>query len=165
MEKITLYKNQSDIFNCHFNIDGASPKNTKIRLCLEFSDNFNLFFHGDLKENGDCSIEIPKLKNIEQTKCKMFVEAVADSIYFKVYEAEAELKNSVEITMQKPSFSKPQPQAKVELEHILHQEQKPEPIVEKPKPRLKSFDEVIKAKKEEPKKEEEKNPYLPGKTK
>lgn len=108
MEKITLYKNKGEIFKCHFNIDGASYKDTIVRLCLEFDGNMNYFFNGNLKENGDCIIEIPKLKNIEHNKCKVIVEAVADSMYFKVYEAEADIKNSVEITMEhKASITKP----------------------------------------------------------
>jgi len=118
MEKITLYKNKGEIFKCHFNIDGASYKETTIRLCLEFENNINFFFNGQLRENGDCTIEIPKLKNIESNKCKVVVEAVADSMYFKVYEAEAELKNSVEVTMQKPAVSNFSEKAKIQLEQI-----------------------------------------------
>jgi hypothetical protein len=125
MEKITIYKNKGELFKCHFNIEGASPKDTLVRLCLEFDNNVNFFFRGDLKENGDCIIEIPKLKNIEQETCKAIVEVVADEIYFKVYEADVDLRNSVEVTMQKPIPVKNQVKASIELEQISQERLKP----------------------------------------
>lgn len=120
MEKITLYKNKGEIFKCHLNIDGASIKDTSVRLCLEFDNDINLFFKGNLKENGDCVIEIPILKNIDQNKCKLTVEAIADSIFFKVYEVDVELKNSVEVTMEKTEIKKNNA-TKIQLDQISQQ--------------------------------------------
>jgi hypothetical protein len=148
MEKLTIYKNKGETFRCHFNIEGASPKDTTVRLCLEFDNNTNLFFYGSLNEDGGCVIEIPRLKNLEEKRGKLTVEAIADSIYFKVYEADIELRNSVEVTMQQPTVKKAKPATNVELEGIL-QDPKPTP-----------------AKKEQPhifeKKEEEEPATTPG---
>jgi len=85
-----------------------------------------MFFNGTLNDDGSCVIEIPRLKNVDEKKGKLTVEAIADSIYFKVYEAEVELKNSVEVTMQTPTVKKAKPATSVELEGFS-QEPKVEP--------------------------------------
>lgn len=68
MEKVTIYKNKGETFKCNFKIEGASAKDTVIRLCLEFSDHPNYFFYGELKSNGECVIQIPRLNNLTQTE-------------------------------------------------------------------------------------------------
>ena len=90
MEKLTIYKNKGETFKCNFKIEGAEPDDTIIRLCLEFEDNPNYFFYGKLAKNGDCTIEIPRLKHLDEEEGKLTVEAIADSVYFQVYEAEVE---------------------------------------------------------------------------
>lgn len=126
MEKLTIYKNKGETFKCHFKIDGAESKDTVVRLCLEFDNNTNMFFYGELKEDGNCTIEIPRLKNLDEKRGKLTVEAIADSIYFKVYEANVELKNSVEVKMEAPIIKKAKAATNIELETIL-QDPKPEP--------------------------------------
>lgn len=140
MEKLTIYKNKGEIFRCNFKIDGASTKDTSVRLCLEFDNNINLFFYGSLDEDGSCVIEIPKLKNMDDRHGRLAVEAIADSIYFKVYEAEVELKNNVEVTMQ--NVKKAKPVTNVELEGIMQEPKKSvkqaEVIQEKEEPKEES---------------------------
>lgn len=101
MDKLRLFKNKSEVFRCQFKVEGADPEDTKVRLCLEFDDNKNLFFHGELKEDGSCEIPIPALKDIKKKGCKLTIEAIADSTYFKVYEADVELKTSVDVKLSK----------------------------------------------------------------
>ena len=115
MDKLTIFKNKGEVFRCQFKIDGAEIADTKVRLCLEFDDNRNLFFHCTLSESGECVVEIPKLKDIKKTEAKMSIEAIADGVYFKLFEADAELKNSVEVTMDKPKVKRT-PKTHVELE-------------------------------------------------
>ena len=69
-----------------------------VRLCLELNDNTNLHFYGSVNDEGSCQITIPKL-NVEGKKGDMFIEAIADNVYFKLYEAKVEVKNSVELKM------------------------------------------------------------------
>lgn len=102
MEKNVIHKNKGELFKCNLKIDGAEIKDTVVRLCLEFSDNKNLFFYGKLNEDGSCTIPIPKLKEIESREGKMIVEAMADSMYFRLYESEVELRNAVEVNFSKP---------------------------------------------------------------
>jgi hypothetical protein len=100
MDNLTIYKNKGEVFKCQFKIDGADIKDTTVRLCLEFDNNKNLFFYGKLSESGECEIKIPKLKELEEKEGRLSVEAIADSIYFKLYEANAEFKNSIEISVE-----------------------------------------------------------------
>lgn len=99
MEKLVIYKNKGETFQCRFDVDGVDSKDVEVRLCLEFGDNKNLFFYGTINENGQCDIQIPKLSELENKSGRLSVEAIADSTYFKLYECEVSLKNSVEVKM------------------------------------------------------------------
>lgn len=102
MEKLLIHKNKPESLKCQFHIEGVdNASDTIVRLCLEFKDNKNLFFNGKLKEDGTCQIDIPILKDLNQKEGKAFIEVVADSVYFKVYEAELEIKNSIEVQLLK----------------------------------------------------------------
>jgi hypothetical protein len=96
MEKIIIYKNKGETFRCQLNVEGAKSEDTIIRLCIELSE-MNLFFKGNLYENGECVIEIPKLKELKDQSGEIYIEVIADSTYFKVYEAEVSLQNSVDV--------------------------------------------------------------------
>lgn len=111
MEKLQLFKNKPEVFRCQFSIDGAEPQDTVVRLCLEFEDNKNLFFYGKIKEDGTCEINIPSLKDVNHKEGKVVIEAIADSTYFKVYENEVDIKNSVNIQLSKMESSQ-QPENK-----------------------------------------------------
>ena len=98
MENLTIIKNKENTFNCEFQADGVNVNDLIVRLCLELNDNTNLHFYGSVNDEGSCQITIPKL-NVEGKKGDMFIEAIADNVYFKLYEAKVEVKNSVELKM------------------------------------------------------------------
>ena len=98
MEKFTILKNKGELFKCHLDIEGAEIKDTTVRLCLEFDDNKNMHFYGKLEEGGVCEIEVPIL-DIDKKTGKLTIEVIADSMFFKIYECEVDLKNSVEVKM------------------------------------------------------------------
>jgi len=102
-DKFIIYKNKEEVFKCHLNIEGSSTDDAIVRLCLEVGDR-NLFFNGTIAESGECIIHIPRLKELKTGLGKLSVEAIADSTYFKLYESELELKNSVEIKLEKPEM-------------------------------------------------------------
>jgi len=133
MDKITIYKNKGETFECQFTIDGASIEDTTIRLCLEFSNNKNMFFYGTLKHDGNCSIDIPVLKELSNGQGKMVIEAIADSTYFRLYEADVEVKNSVEVSVvKKPSVVETK-KTSIKLEQITPKQPKSNiKTVEKP---------------------------------
>lgn len=132
MEKLVIYKNKGETFQCRFDVDGVDSKDVEVRLCLEFGDNKNLFFYGTINENGTCDIQIPKLSELDNKNGRLTVEAIADSTYFKLYECEVSLKNSVEVKMkptgkffeQKESTVK---ETKIQLAGIERSIKTPEP--------------------------------------
>ncbi len=131
MDKITIYKNKGETFECQFKIDGASIEDTTIRLCLEFSNNKNMFFYGTLKHDGNCSIDIPILKELHTQEGKMIIEAIADSTYFKLYEAEVDVKNSVEVSVVKKPNVTEKKVTNIKLEQITPKEHSPIVTLEK----------------------------------
>ena len=140
MENIQLYKNKPEVFKCQFKIDGIEPDDTMVRLCLEFDNNKNLFFYGKINDNGGCDIQIPSLNELKQKSGKLIIEAIADSTYFKVYEANVELKTSVGVELLKAETSSVKPSKgspKVTLESMESEKAKESsnPYV----PKLKKF--------------------------
>jgi hypothetical protein len=134
MEKLLLYKNKPEVFKCQFRVEGVEPEQTNIRLCLEFEDNKNLFFYGTLEDDGTCDIPIPSLNDIKHDEAKLVIEAIADSTYFKVYEASVKLKNSVGVKLLKtetihaeepPTSREP----KIRLESVESQKSKGNPFI------------------------------------
>ena len=147
MEKITIHKNKGEVFECQFKIDGTSIDGTEVRLCLEFDNNKNMFFYGTLENNGTCNIDIPILKELANQNGKLFIEAIADSTYFRLYEADVEIKNSVEMAVVKKPTIK-EPKKTIQLEQITPRKKK-EPVIEET---------VV----EEETVEESNNPYVVG---
>lgn len=127
MDKITIYKNKGEIFRCQFKVDGADIQETEVRLCLEFEKR-NLFFRGSLNKDGECVIEIPQLKEINDKEGKLTVEAIVESVYFKVYESDVELKNSVEVSM--APMKKQAQKTEVKLEGISQEVINKKPIIQ-----------------------------------
>jgi len=148
VDKLCLFKNKPEIFNCQFKIEGTDASDAVIRLCLEFGDNNNVFFCGELKDDGNCEIPIPALKHISKNKGKLTIEAIVDSAYFKVYEAEVELKNSVEVKLERvESTIQPETkkQPKVKLEQIEKTNGENPYIQKSYQPKvMKSFDDFVK---------------------
>ena len=129
MEKIIIHKNKGEVFECQFKIDGTSIDGTEVRLCLEFDTNKNMFFYGTLENNGTCSIDIPVLKELSNQNGKLFIEAIADSTYFRLYEADVEIKNSVEMSvLKKPKIK--EGKKTIQLEQIAAKKKTKEPIIE-----------------------------------
>lgn len=102
MDKIVIDKTRGETLRCHFKVEGASISDTIIRLCLELNGNKNMFFNGTLEENGDCVIHIPKLQEFEPQNGKLTIEAIVDSVYFKLYEAGVELSQPVSVQVVRP---------------------------------------------------------------
>lgn len=99
MDNLILYRDKPQRFKCELEIDSISSEETNIRMCLEMGNNKNLFFNGILEENGNCTINIPKISEFESQKGKMVIEAIASNNYFKLYESDFELKNYITVKM------------------------------------------------------------------
>lgn len=143
-EKTIIHKNKGETFKCNFEVDGVSPENVQVRLCLELNGNKNMFFNGKVETNGDCIIDVPRLAEIPNQSGIMIIEAIADSMYFRLFECDVELKNSVDVKIKNEGFltkvSSPEPKisiTQVENSNVIQEEKN----ILKPtqKTRLKSY--------------------------
>lgn len=112
------------MFQCQMKTEGTDTQDMIVRLCLEFSDNKNMFFYGEVDDEGNCNINIPQLTELKNKEGRLTVEAIADAMYFKLYEAEVELKNSVEIKMETTLTKKEPAKQNIELEAIIQEDKK-----------------------------------------
>ena len=153
-EKLTIQKNKGEIFKCQFTVEGASIEDAVVRLCLEFEDNKNMFFYGSLSPSGECLVEIPKLKDVEAREGTLSVEAIVDSVYFKLFESPVEIKNPIEVTMvQTPKIKQTIPETNVTLKGFVRER----PSFLKSAPIIEEQEEVI----EEVAESVPVNPYVP----
>lgn len=154
MEKLIIYKNKGEVFRCQLEISGANTTDAKARLCMEFEDVPNIYFNGTIDEDGICVFQIPKLTQLDEMEGKIIIEIIADETYFQVYEADLELKNSVNIKLTQKD-STPVVETKVVMNEILQQSSlKEEPLVQEEK--------IIKPVIKKPKKQIEPKPHNPN---
>ena len=97
----TLYTDKQELFECSISLEGASVKNSKVRLVVE-ADNLNLLFKGTIDSNGKCTVPIRKLKNLleESTKGKIKLEVIADDTYFTPWESDFEVETARKVTVE-----------------------------------------------------------------
>lgn len=103
-----LLLDQNKIFQCKLKVEGASLQKSKVRLVFE-TEKFDLKFNGEIDDDGTVNIPISKLKGVleENTKGNLYIEVVADDVYFIPYESEyiTELSRKVEVVSVNESFS------------------------------------------------------------
>jgi len=97
----TLYTDKQELFECSISLEGASVKNSKVRLVVE-ADNLNLLFKGTIDSSGKCTVPIRKLKNLleESTKGKIRLEVIADDTYFTPWESDFEVETAKKLTVE-----------------------------------------------------------------
>ena len=97
----TLYTDKQELFECSISLEGASVKNSKVRLIVE-ADNLNLLFKGTIDSSGKCTVPIRKLKNLleESTKGKIRLEVIADDTYFTPWESDFEVETARKVTVE-----------------------------------------------------------------
>ena len=94
----TLYSDKKNIFECDIQLEGASLNQAFARVIVE-GDNLNLVFNGNISNEGNCRIEMPKL-NMLQEGGEMKLEVIADDMYFNPWNSEFELKKSKSIKVE-----------------------------------------------------------------
>jgi len=95
-----FYRDKSKLFECNISVDGASINETKARLVLEFPNDRNLLFYGKIKENGKCEINIPALKEFEESNGTVILEIIADSTYFESWRDGFNLETNKKVTVE-----------------------------------------------------------------
>jgi hypothetical protein len=101
MEK--FFKDKKRIFECTISVEGASINETSARLLLDFG-NQTLMFRGQVTSDGRCTIEVPPIRNMNESNGKAILEVISESSLFEAWEAEFELKESktVKVEMSAP---------------------------------------------------------------
>ena len=94
----TLYSDKKNIFECDIQLEGASLSQAFARVIIE-GDDLNLIFNGTITKEGNCKIEMPKLKILEGSG-NMKLEVIADDMYFNPWESDYELKKSKSIKVE-----------------------------------------------------------------
>jgi len=83
-----LYNDKSKKFSCNVKVEGASINETKARIIVETKD-YSFLYNGDVKQNGNCEIEIGKLKMLpENEQGKIKLEVIAESTLFTPWESD-----------------------------------------------------------------------------
>jgi hypothetical protein len=78
-----LYLDKNNLFECDIQLQGASIKNSFARIILEGKEH-SYVFNGEIDQNGHCSVEMNKLKDIFENDetGTIKLEVVADDVYF-----------------------------------------------------------------------------------
>jgi len=94
----TLYSDKNNIFECDIQLEGASLSQAFARVIVE-GDNLNLVFNGNITNDGNCRIEMPKLNMLKEGG-EMKLEIIADDMYFNPWNSDFELKKSKSVTVE-----------------------------------------------------------------
>ena len=94
----TLYADKNNIFECDIQLEGASLSQAFARVIVEGND-LNLVFEGNINNDGNCRIEMPKLNMLKEGG-EMKLEVIADDMYFNPWNSKFELKKSKSVTVE-----------------------------------------------------------------
>jgi len=94
----TLYSDKNNIFECDIQLEGASLSQAFARVIVEGND-LNLVFNGNINNDGNCRIEMPKLNMLKEGG-EMKLEIIADDMYFNPWNSDFEIKKSKNITVE-----------------------------------------------------------------
>ena len=94
----TLYSDKNNIFECDIQLEGASLTQAFARVIVEGSD-LNLVFNGNITNDGNCRIEMPKLNMLKEGG-EIKLEVIADDMYFNPWNSDFELKKSKSVTVE-----------------------------------------------------------------
>ena len=94
----TLYSDKNNLFECDIQLEGASLSQAFARVIIE-GKNLNLIFKGDISNEGNCRINLPKLNMLKEGG-EMKLEVIADEMYFNPWNSPFELKKSKNITVE-----------------------------------------------------------------
>jgi len=95
-----FYRDKTKIFECDISVEGAKINETKARLVLEFPNQRNLLFHGNVDSNGKCEITVPPLKEMEEGEGTAKLEVIAETTYFESWQDDFVLDTSKKVTVE-----------------------------------------------------------------
>tara|TARA_R110000787_G_scaffold265220_1_gene371197 strand:- start:310 stop:777 length:468 start_codon:yes stop_codon:yes gene_type:complete len=95
----TLYSDKTNLFECDIQLEGASLKEASARLIIETED-LNLLYNGEISSDGNCRINVPKLKSVINENGNIRLEVIADDMYFSPWSSEFNLETSKKVTVE-----------------------------------------------------------------
>ena len=126
-----LYTDKINKFSCSIQVEGTSLSKSKVRLVVE-SEDMTYMFNGQLYDTGVCEVKIPKTKSFlpEGKKGVMYLEVIADDVYFEPWNSEfvVEQEKKVNVVINEQIESKP----KISV-LVNEQEQPVKKVIDTPK--------------------------------
>lgn len=104
MSNLIFYRDKKEQLTFDVQVEGVNINDTKARLCLEMENGNNKYFKCTIKNNGECTVNIPPLKDVEYDSVNLIIEVIADTSYFKVFESVVPVKNAVNVKFNNESF-------------------------------------------------------------
>lgn len=132
-----LYLDKNNLFECDIQLQGASIKNSFARIIVESKDH-SYVFKGEIDQNGHCSVEMNKLKDIFENNetGSISLEVVADDVYFSpwsdTYQTDLSKKIDVVVKEQEEPI-KPMISVSVKQQPVLKESEKVVKKTETPK--------------------------------
>jgi hypothetical protein len=129
-----LYLDKNNLFECDIQLQGASLKSSFARIIVEGKEH-SYIFKGEIDENGHCSVEMNKLKDIFENNetGTIKLEVVADDVYFSPWEDayQTDLSKKIDVVVKEQEEpTKPMISVSVKKQPILKESEK---VVTKPK--------------------------------
>lgn len=129
-----LYLDKNNLFECDIQLQGASLKSSFARIIVEGKEH-SYIFKGEIDENGHCSVEMNKLKDIFENNetGTIKLEVVADDVYFSPWEDayQTDLSKKIDVVVKEQEEpTKPSISVSVKKQPILKETEK---VVSKPK--------------------------------
>ena len=83
-----VFTDKQKTFKCNIDISGASLSDCQARLIMETTDG-NIFYNGSVDSNGNCVVNIPKIKLMEEgVNGKMKLEVIVENTIFNTWESD-----------------------------------------------------------------------------
>lgn len=138
-----LYLDKNNLFECDIQLQGASIKNSFARIIVEGKEH-SYVFNGEIDENGHCSVELNKLKDIFENNQTgtIKLEVVADDVYFSPWEDayQTDLSKKIDVVVKEQEEpTKPMISVSVKKQPILKESEK---VIEKPKAPVKKTEPI-----------------------
>lgn len=129
-----LYLDKNNLFECDIQLQGASLKSSFARIIIEGKEH-SYVFNGEIDENGHCSVEMNKLKDIFENNetGTIKLEVVADDVYFSPWEDayQTDLSKKIDVVVKEQEEPvKPMISVSVKKQPILKESEK---VIAKPK--------------------------------
>lgn len=133
---LKLHKDKRNTFECKIKIEGAKLENANTRLVLS-GVQMDYSFKGKVDSMGNCFVELPPLKILENSEGTATLEVFVDGGFFQPFETEYKLVTR-EVTVTEVKVTDDSYQVKVSAEvkepikrKIVHETKKKKPVVKK----------------------------------